>query len=78
MDKAGGGQYRLYNEFSRASLGDSGNSNNNITSMGGNPPSNSDLWQFAKNGDDLWLRCQDISKWLAISNNRLCLMDPGD
>jgi hypothetical protein len=79
MDKADGGQYRLYNEFTRTLLRNSGDSDNNIITSTDVNPTSSDLWQFAKNGDDLWLRCQDSTqKWLAVnSSNSVVLMEAG-
>jgi hypothetical protein len=63
--KFDGGKYRLYNEHSRTALRDSGNSL--ITAPDTNQQ-DSDLWQFAKNGRDMWMQCVSSKKWMALDN----------
>lgn len=81
LDKVGNGQYRLYNEHTGTLLRNSKDGNNNLMVAGDGNPSDADLWQFAKNGNDLWLQCQDPKQWMAIdksNQNRLYLQDPGN
>lgn len=70
------GQYRLYNEHSRTFLRKGGDGNLVVSSDLN--PSNADLWQFAKNGSDIWLQCQDDKRWMGVPGGRLATIVPRD
>jgi hypothetical protein len=79
LDKADTtGQYRLYNEYSRTALRD-GPGDKLITAPDLNI-TDADLWQFAKNGSDLWMQCGNPKKWLSTdgaTGTAIVLNDPG-
>jgi len=78
--KYDGGKYRLYNEHSRTALRNGADSNNDLIIAPDTTQQDADLWQFAKQGSDMWMQCQDVKKWMALdsgSGTTLQLQDPG-